>query len=288
MFAGKRINNSENRSVLHVALRMRPDESLVVEGSTEGDVVENVHEVLNRMHQFSEKVRSGQVAGYSGKPLVNTLVIGIGGSYLGPEFVFEALRQDETSKKAAEGRRLRFVANVDPIDFARAFDGFDLEETLVVINSKTFTTAETILNAQTVKDHIINYYKAKNPDLVDTTPIVQAHFCAVSTAIPLTSQFGVDAERVFGFWDWVGGRYSVCSAVGVLPLSLHYGFSNVQDFLSGVKSIDEHFRNEADLSKNLPALLGLIGFYNTYVAGYSTRAILPYCQSLLRFPAHVQ
>jgi glucose-6-phosphate isomerase len=169
------------------------------------------------------------------------------------------------------------VANVDPIDFARAMDGFDIEETLVVINSKTFTTAETILNAQTVKDYLLSHYKPLYPDITDTTPIVQAHFCAVSTNLPLTSQFGVADDRVFGFWDWVGGRFSVCSAVGVLPLSLHYGFENVKDFLSGVKSIDDHLRNEHDLSKNLPVLLGLVGFYNTHVAGHNTRSILPYC-----------
>lgn len=155
------------------------------------------------------------------------MIIGIGGSYLGPEFVFEALRQDETSKKAAEGRRLKFLANVDPIDFNRAMEGFDIEETLVVINSKTFTTAETMLNAKTVRQHIINHYKSKYPEEADHSKFVEAHMCAVSTNLPETKKFGLLDERVFGFWDWVGGRFSVCSAVGVLPLSLHYGFENV-------------------------------------------------------------
>ncbi len=194
---------------------------------------------------------------------------------------------DDASRKGAEGRRLKFLANVDPIDFARALQDFDIEETLVVINSKTFTTAETILNAMTVKNHIIAHYQNLHPEVTDTLEFVRPHFCAVSTNLPLTAQFGVADERVFGFWDWVGGRYSVCSAVGVLPLALHYGFDNVESFLKGVKSIDDHFRSTKEVSNNLPLLLGLIGFYNSYVAGHSTRAILPYCQALLKFPAHI-
>lgn len=159
MFTGKKINNTEKRSVLHVALRMNEDESLIVPDSDEGDAVKNVHAVLKRIHEFSEKIRSEQLKGYSGKALKNTLVIGIGGSYLGPEFVFEALKTDKESSKGAQGRKLKFLANVDPIDFARAFtDEFDIDETLVVVNSKTFTTAETMLNAKTVRHHIIQHY----------------------------------------------------------------------------------------------------------------------------------
>ena len=289
MFTGLKINNTEKRSVLHVALRMNEDESLVVPESDEGDAVKNVHAVLKRINDFSEKIRTGQLKGYSGLALKNTLVIGIGGSYLGPEFVFEALRTDKESRKGAEGRRLKFLANVDPIDFARAFtDDFNIEETLVVVNSKTFTTAETMLNAKTVRNHIISHYSKKFPDEKDLTKFVEAHICAVSTNLADTKKFGVNDERVFGFWDWVGGRFSVCSAVGVLPLSLHYGFSNVKTFLKGVKSIDDHFRHCKDASKNLPVLLGLIGFYNNYIAGHASRAILPYSQALLKFPAHIQ
>ncbi len=159
MFTGQKINNTEKRSVLHVALRMNEDESLIVPDSDEGDAVKNVHAVLKRIHEFSEKIRTNELKGYSGKALKNTLVIGIGGSYLGPEFVFEALRTDKESSQAAQGRRLKFLANVDPIDFARAFtDDFDVEETLVVVNSKTFTTAETMLNANTVRHYIIEHY----------------------------------------------------------------------------------------------------------------------------------
>jgi len=249
----------------------------VVPESSEGDAVKNVHAILHRMREFSEEIRSGAVKGYSGKSLHTTLVIGIGGSYLGPEFVFEALKTDAESKKGAEGRKLKFLANVDPIDFSRAVEDIDIEETLVVINSKTFTTAETMLNAKTVRNFIIEHYTKKYPDEKDPSKFVEAHMCAVSTNLPETKKFGVKDERVFGFWDWVGGRFSVCSAVGVLPMSLHYGFSNVQNFLNGVHSIDEHFLNTKDASKNIPVLLGLIGFYNNHICNYNTRAILPYC-----------
>ena len=226
--------------------------------------------------------------GFSGRDLKNTLIIGIGGSYLGPEFVFEALRTDESSSKAATGRKLKFLANVDPIDFHRAMDGLDIEETLVVINSKTFTTAETMLNARTVRNYIIEHYSKTNPEEKDHSKFVEAHMCAVSTNLPETKKFGVNDERVFGFWDWVGGRFSVCSAVGVLPLSLHYGYSNVKAFLEGARSVDDHLRTTKDASKNVPVLLALIGFYNNYVCGHASRAILPYCQELLKFPAHIQ
>ena len=242
MFTGVKINNTEKRSVLHVALRMREDESLVVPDSQEGDAVKNVHAVLKRIHEFSEKIRTGQVKGYSGKDLKNTIVIGIGGSYLGPEFVFEALRTDDKSRQGAQGRKLKFLANVDPIDFSRAMEDFDIEETIVVINSKTFTTAETMLNARTVRNYIIEHYSKNFPQETDHSKFVEAHMCAVSTNLDETKKFGVKDERVFGFWDWVGGRFSVCSAVGVLPLSLHYGYTNVQAFLNGAKSIDDHFR----------------------------------------------
>lgn len=168
MFRGEQLNPTEKRAVLHVALRMKETESLVVPGlEKEGDAVKNVHDVLKRIQAFSEEVRKGNVKGYSGKVLKNTLIIGIGGSYLGPEFVFEAMREDPQAKKDAEGRKLKFLANVDPIDFHRAMDGMDIEETLVVINSKTFTTAETMLNAQTVKNHIIEHYKAKHPEVTN-------------------------------------------------------------------------------------------------------------------------
>lgn len=247
MFTGQKINMTEKRSVLHVALRMSEDQSLIVPDSDEGDAVKNVHAVLKRIREFSQKVRSQEIKGYSGCALKNTLVIGIGGSYLGPEFVFEALRTDEASAKGASGRNLKFLANVDPIDFKRAMMDFNIEETLVVINSKTFTTAETMLNARTVRNFIIDHYSKKYPDEKNHSKFVEAHMCAVSTNLPDTKKFGIHDDHVFGFWDWVGGRFSVTAAVGVLPLSLHYGFENVQNLLAGAKSVDDHFRNTKDI-----------------------------------------
>eukprot|EP00349_Pseudokeronopsis_sp_Brazil_P011923 CAMPEP_0202977456 /NCGR_PEP_ID=MMETSP1396-20130829/84257_1 /ASSEMBLY_ACC=CAM_ASM_000872 /TAXON_ID= /ORGANISM="Pseudokeronopsis sp., Strain Brazil" /LENGTH=376 /DNA_ID=CAMNT_0049716201 /DNA_START=109 /DNA_END=1238 /DNA_ORIENTATION=+ len=288
MFSGAKINNTEKRSVLHVALRKQQNESLVPPDSNEGDVVKNVHKVLDQIKAFSSLVREGAAKGYTGKALTSTIVIGIGGSYLGPEFVFEALRHDAKCKEACKGRKLKFLANVDPIDFQRAIQDFDIEETLVVIVSKTFTTAETMLNAKTLKNHIVEYYRQKFPNEQDAAKFVEPHLCAVSTNLPDTAKFGISDEKVFGFWDWVGGRYSVSSAVGVLPLSLFYGYDLVREFLDGIHNIDVHFQNTKEVSKNIPLLLGLIGFYNTYVAGHSNRAILPYCQALMRFPAHVQ
>lgn len=223
MFNGEIINKTEKRAVLHVALRMKKDE--VVKNDPEA--VKNVHEVLERIKDFSNQVRSKEVKGYSGKALSTIIVIGIGGSYLGPEFVFEAMKFDNESKKASTGMKLKFLANVDPIDFHRAISDIDIEETLVVINSKTFTTAETMLNARTLKNYIIEHYKGKYPEEEDHLKFVQAHMCAGSTNIPATREFGVLDQRVFGFWDWVGGRFSVCSTVGVLPLALFYGFDNV-------------------------------------------------------------
>jgi glucose-6-phosphate isomerase len=275
MFAGEKINNTEGRSVLHTALRLPKDASLVVDGT---DVVKDVHGVLDRIAQFSNKVRDGTFAGFTGKRLKNIVAIGIGGSFLGPEFVFEALKHDATCKAASaeKGMQLKFLANVDPIDFYRATDGLDVEETLFVIVSKTFTTAETMLNARTCRKHILDHYAKAQPGC-DTAQVLAAHLCAVSTNLAATKDFGISDENVFGFWSWVGGRYSVSSAVGVLPLSLYYGFENVQAFLSGMHDIDKNFSGETDYTKNVPVLMGLLGFYNSHVAGHASRAILPYC-----------
>ena len=283
MFSGEKINSTEGRSVQHVALRKPKGSTHVVDGT---DVVKDVHEVLDRIGAFTNKVRSGEFTGYTGKKLRNVVAIGIGGSFLGPEFVFEALRHDATCKAAAGDRQLKFLANVDPIDFFRATDGLDVEETLFVIVSKTFTTAETMLNARTCREHILKHYAAAGTDKEGA--VLSKHLCAVSTNLAATKSFGIDDENVFGFWSWVGGRYSVSSAVGVLPLSLQYGFDNVRQFMDGMHAMDEVCLNEADVSKNIPVLMGLLGFYNTYVAGHESRAILPYCQALLRFPAHIQ
>ncbi|CAK9001008.1 Glucose-6-phosphate isomerase [Durusdinium trenchii] len=281
MASGKFINTTENRAVMHIALRAPKGEKILV---GDVDVVPEVHEVLDRIYDFADRVRSGKHAGATGKKLTNVISIGIGGSYLGPEFVHEALRTDEAGAAAAEGRSLRFLANVDPVDVKRALEGLDPESTLVVVVSKTFTTAETMLNARTVSRWLEEAAKSAG---VDKSEMIAKHMIAVSANVPGAQDFGIDGDNVFGFWDWVGGRYSVCSAVGVMPLALQYGKAVVQEFLAGAQSMDEHFLT-APLENNLPVLLGLLGVWNSSFLGYSVRCLLPYSQALLRFPAHIQ
>jgi len=219
MFKGDKINNTEGRCVLHVSLRKPASQSLVVDGV---DVVKEVHETNSKIRQFSDSVRQGKIVGHTGKKLQNLVAIGIGGSFLGPEFVFEALRFDATCRSASAGMNLKFLANVDPIDFFRATDGLDVESTLFIIVSKTFTTAETMLNARTCRQHILDYYRKAMPGC-DEAQVLSKHLCAVSTNLKATKEFGINDENVFGFWEWVGGRFSVSSAVGLVPLSLFYG-----------------------------------------------------------------
>merc|ERR1719183_1669880 len=221
------------------------------------------------MKSFSDKVRSGEWKGFTGKPLTDVLAIGIGGSYLGVEFVNEALRTDPEAEKLSKGRRLKFLANVDPIDVKRALEGLSAETTLVLVVSKTFTTAETMLNAKTIKDWLIK--ELGSPDCI------AKHVAACSTALDKTSAFGIDPANVFGFWDWVGGRFSVCSAVGVMPLSLQYGFDTISQFLDGMAAMDQHFLT-APINQNLPTLAGLLTVWNVSVLGYEGCAVLPYCQ----------
>ena len=275
MKAGERINVSENRAVLHIALRAPMSESIVLDGT---NVVAEVHDVLNHIRQFSDEVRDGTRKGHTGKPLTNVIAVGIGGSYLGPEFAYEALRTDPDCAKAADGRKLRFLANVDPIDVARATEGLDPEQTLVVVVSKTFTTAETMLNAKTLRAWLVGAMDEK---------CVSKHMVAVSTNLKAVADFGIDPANAFGFWDWVGGRYSVWSAVGAVPLALHYGYAPFSQFLAGGHDIDNHFF-ETDFPENLPALLGLFGVWNSSFLGRGTRALLPYCQALLKFAPHIQ
>jgi len=276
MFAGERINETEGRPVLHVALRAARESVINVDGK---NVVTEVHEVLDAMKGFSQKVRCGEWTGYTGKPLTDVVCIGIGGSYLGVEFVFEALKTDPGAAVAASGRRLRFLANVDPIDVKRALEGLSAETTLVVIISKTFTTAETMLNAKTVKEWLVKE--------MGTDACVPKHVVACSTALDKTKAFGIDPNNVFGFWDWVGGRFSCWSAVGVLALSLQYGFDIVEKFLAGARTMDEHFRT-AKPKENLPLIMGLLSVWNCSVLGYEGLAVLPYCQALVRFVPHIQ
>ncbi len=279
MRRGDKINVTENRAVLHYVLRSpkKPpaDRHPIVDGQ---DTVADVHQTLEAIDGFSRAVRTGKLRGASGKRLTDFVVIGIGGSYLGSEFVYEALRTDPACAKAAGRRRLRFLANVDPIDVTRELDGLKPDNTLVVVVSKTFTTAETILNAKTVRAWLRDGLGRDD---------VSPHLAAVSTAIDKAVAFGVPQDRIFPMWDWVGGRYSVCSAVGVLPLALQFGFPSVKKFLQGANSMDKHFFR-AKLQDNLPVLMGLLGIWNSSLLGYGSRAVLPYCQALLKFAPHIQ
>lgn len=283
MQSGEHINNTENRAVGHPALRAPKGSSIMVDGK---NVVDDVHAVLDKINSFSEDVRNGTWKGATGENLTTVLAIGIGGSFLGPEFVFEALKTDKKAAEAAKGRTLRFLANVDPVDVARALEGLDVTRTLVIIVSKTFTTAETMLNARTVKDWL-EAYRSQNLPGVDSATMISKHMVAVSTAIPKATAFGIDEANIFGFWDWVGGRFSVCSAVGMLPLALQYGFPIMREFLDGANNMDTHFFS-APRDKNLPMLLGIVGVWNASFMKYSSRAILPYAQALVRFAAHIQ
>lgn len=275
MASGERINATENRAVLHMALRAPHRKSILVDGK---DVVPEVHAVLDRIKAFSKEFRTGKWKGATGKKLLNVVSIGIGGSYLGPEFAYEAMRTDATCAKNAKRRTLRFLANVDPIDVERALAGLDPEKTLVVVVSKTFTTAETMLNARTVRKWIVD-------NLGEAA--VAKHMVAVSTNLDEVRKFGIDPANAFGFWDWVGGRYSVCSAVGVLPLALHFGYKPVQEFLAGAHAMDRHFLS-APAERNLPVLMGLFGVWQASFLGRQSRALLPYCQALLKLAPHIQ
>jgi len=270
MFSGDKINLTEQRPVLHVALREPPHTHLEVDGV---DVVPEVHEVLGRMEIFAERVRSGAWTGYTGKPIRNVINIGIGGSDLGPAMAYEALRDysDRT-------RTFRFVSNVDGTDMWEATADLDPAETLFIVCSKTFTTLETLTNAATAREWLLG-------SLGDTEAI-RKHFVAVSTNARAVEAFGIDTDNMFGFWDWVGGRYSFDSAIG-LSLMVAIGPSAFTDMLAGFHLIDEHFRT-APFARNLPALLGLIGVWYINFFGAETIAILPYSQYLSRLSAYLQ
>ena len=270
MFRGDRINVTEDRSVLHVALRMPAGESLVVDGV---DVVAEVHEVLDRMGAFADRVRSGQWRGSTGKPIRNVINIGIGGSDLGPVMAHEALRW--YSRRDMD---FRFVSNVDSTDFVEATRDLDPAETLFVISSKTFTTLETMTNARSARAWVLEGL-GQDAD-------VAKHFVAVSTNAAEVTAFGIDTDNMFGFWDWVGGRYSMDSAIG-LSTMLAIGPEAFRELLDGFHAMDEHART-APLAQNLPALMGLIGLWYRDFFGTQTVAVLPYEQYLERFPAYLQ
>ncbi|XP_020590231.1 glucose-6-phosphate isomerase, cytosolic isoform X2 [Phalaenopsis equestris] len=275
MYNGEHINSTEDRSVLHIALRAARDSVIHSDGR---NVVPDVWNVIEKINNFSERVRSGSWVGATGKTLKDVVAVGIGGSFLGPLFVHTALQTDPEAAEFAKGRQLRFLANVDPVDVARNITGLNPETTLVVVVSKTFTTAETMLNARTLREWI--------SDALGQQAIAK-HMVAVSTNLKLVEEFGIDPNNAFAFWDWVGGRYSVCSAVGVLPLSLQYGFPVIEKFLDGARSIDKHFYS-ASFDKNIPVLLGLLSVWNVSFLGFPARAILPYSQALEKFAPHIQ
>jgi glucose-6-phosphate isomerase len=270
MFRGERINVSENRPVLHVALRMPRERSLLVDGV---DVVRQVHEVLDRMSVFSERVRRGEWRGHTGKPIRNVVNIGIGGSDLGPVMAYEALRH-----YARRDMTFRFVSNVDGTDFAEATRDLDPSETLFVVSSKTFTTLETMTNARTARAWALG--------ALGSDEAVAKHFVAVSTNADEVAGFGIDTDNMFGFWEWVGGRYSMDSAIG-LSTMLAIGPDRFAELLAGFHAVDEHFRS-APLDRNLPALMGMLAVWYGDLFGAQTAAVLPYDQYLHRFPAYLQ
>ncbi|MGW4100888.1 glucose-6-phosphate isomerase [Mycobacterium sp. NPDC004974] len=269
MFAGEHINTSEDRAVLHTALRLPADASLTVDGQ---DVVADVHEVLDRMGGFTDRLRSGEWSGATGERIKTVVNIGIGGSDLGPVMVYDALRH-----YADAGIVARFVSNVDPADLVATLADLDPATTLFIVASKTFSTLETLTNATAARRWLVD---ALGEDAV------AKHFVAVSTNAKLVQEFGIDTDNMFGFWDWVGGRYSVDSAIGLSVMAV-IGRERFAEFLSGFHLVDEHFRT-APLAENAPALLGLIGLWYSNFFGAQSRAVLPYSNDLSRFAAYLQ
>jgi glucose-6-phosphate isomerase len=270
MFAGEKINKTEGRAVLHTALRAPKSSRIELDGI---DVVPQVHAVLDKMAGFSEAIRSGQWQGFTGKPIRNVINIGIGGSDLGPSMACEALRA-----YSQRNLNVQFVSNVDASDFAEAVQGLNADETLFIVCSKTFTTDETLTNARTARSWLL-------AQLVDEGAIAK-HFVAVSTNTEEVQTFGIDPQNMFGFWDWVGGRYSLCSSVG-LALMVSIGATHFRAMLGGFHAMDEHFKT-APLAQNMPVLMALLGiWYNNFFAA-ETHAILPYDNYLKHFPAYFQ
>lgn len=271
MFVGERINTTEDRPVLHTALRATRTDRVEVDGV---DVVSNVHDVLDAMAAFSNQVRSGLWKGHTGKPIRTVINIGIGGSDLGPAMAYRALRHYRHPSID-----VRFVSNIDPAHLVAALDGVDAEETLFVVASKTFTTVETLTNAHSARDWLLD-------QLGNDAAAVAKHFVAVSTNATEVAKFGIDTRNMFEFWDWVGGRYSFDAAIG-LPLMIAIGPAAFHEMLEGFRTIDVHFRS-SPIERNVPVLLGLIGIWYRNVLRYPTYAVLPYAQDLDRFAAYLQ
>ncbi|QXT62563.1 glucose-6-phosphate isomerase [Tessaracoccus palaemonis] len=281
MFSGERINVTEDRSVLHTALRLPADAELVVDGQ---DVVTDVHEVLDTMFAFADKVRSGEWKGVSGKRIETVVNIGIGGSDLGPVMVYEALLPYKQ-----QGLTCRFISNIDPADCAETLADLDPSTTLFIIASKTFTTLETLTNARMARDWLLRALAADG-EIEDTDEArrgaIAKHFVAVSTALDKVAEFGIDPVNAFGFWNWVGGRYSVDSAVG-LSVAIAIGPDGFRDFLGGFHAVDEHFRT-TPAERNVPLLMGLLNVWYVNFFDAHSHAVLPYAQYLHRFAAYLQ
>ncbi|MBW6480262.1 MAG: glucose-6-phosphate isomerase [Bacteroidales bacterium] len=270
MFSGEKINTTENRAVLHIALRAPKEKSILVDGQ---DVMPGVHHVLERMAAFSDKIRNGDWLGHTGKPIKNIINIGIGGSDLGPVMAYEALKH-----YAPDDMNFRFVSNIDGSDLAEAISGLKAEETLFIVASKTFTTLETMVNAQSAREWIVCEINDKEA--------VSKHFIAVSTNEDEVRKFGIDTENMFGFWDWVGGRYSMTSAIGISTM-IAIGKENYYRLLSGFHEMDNHFLN-TPFERNIPVIMGLLAVWNNNFLQSDTQAVLPYDNYLKRFPAYLQ
>ena len=280
MFAGEHINITEDRAVLHTALRRPATDSLTVDGQ---DAIADVHEVLEKVYAFARRVRSGEWVGVTGKPVKTVVNVGIGGSDLGPVMAYEALKP-----YVQEGLECRFISNIDPTDAGETTKDLDPETTLVIVASKTFTTLETITNAKVVRAWLLDALRERGlvTDEASEKEAIAKHFVAVSTALDKVAEFGIDPANAFGFWSWVGGRYSVDSAVGT-SLAVAIGPEGFADFLAGFNAMDRHFA-EAAPEKNVPLLMGLLNVWYSNFLGADTHAVLPYSQYLHRFPAYLQ
>ena len=280
MFAGEHINITEDRAVLHTALRRPATDSLTVDGQ---DAIADVHEVLEKVYAFARRVRSGEWVGITGKPVKTVVNVGIGGSDLGPVMAYEALKP-----YVQEGLECRFISNIDPTDAGETTKDLDPETTLVIVASKTFTTLETITNAKVVRAWLLDGLRERGivTDEASEKEAIAKHFVAVSTALDKVAEFGIDPANAFGFWSWVGGRYSVDSAVGT-SLAVAIGPEGFADFLAGFNAMDRHFA-EAAPEKNVPLLMGLLNVWYSNFLGADTHAVLPYSQYLHRFPAYLQ
>jgi glucose-6-phosphate isomerase len=278
MFTGEHINVTEDRAVLHTALRIPVEQDLTVDGQ---DVAADVHDVLGRMRDFARALRSGTWRGSTGHTVKEVVNIGIGGSDLGPDMAARALRPYQTA-----GIRPHFISNVDPTDLIETLEGLDPESTLFVVSSKTFTTSETLSNAHAARRWLLRQLGTDTSDEDAVRAVVAKHFVAVSTNAEEVAAFGIDTANMFGFWDWVGGRYSVDSAIG-LSLMAAIGPRDFMEFVAGFHDVDDHFSSEP-LEMNVPVLMGLLGVWYTDVLGAQSHAVLPYAQDLGRFPAYLQ